>query len=251
VKVLCPACERMVDLERFRLEGSVLVVTCGRCQVDSRVAPPEFSQAETRQVALPVPAGSTPSGGSGKVTLVSVPGASNVVTLRTAASEAIATAAQSLSQAFEVPAGLCPKCIAPRKGDGASCPSCGLVFAQLNRESLEPPEWLKVMWLDLLKDWGNETKHDQTRRAASQQGGLPDLGRLYRLRQALSAADPWAEKGREEVLRLATAGVSLRPPTSPADEQPSRTKVLVAAGILALTLGAMGYLLTVLLKSQN
>ncbi len=240
----------MVELERFRLDGAVLVITCGRCQVDSRVAPPEVAQAETRQISVPVPVGSTPSGGS-RVTLVSVPGASNVVSLRTAASDAIAQAAQSTPRAFEVPAGLCPKCISPRKSESAACPSCGLVFAQFNPESIEPPEWLKVEWLELLRDWGNEAKHEQTRRAASQRGGLPELGRLYRLRQAVSAADPWAEKGRDEVLRLAAAGVSLRAPAIVADQPPSRTKVMVAAGILALTLSAMGYLLTVLLKSQN
>ncbi len=39
MKLLCPACERLVELERFRVEGDALVLTCGKCGAESRVTP--------------------------------------------------------------------------------------------------------------------------------------------------------------------------------------------------------------------
>lgn len=36
LKVLCPACERLVTLEHLRFEGAALVVTCARCGAETR-----------------------------------------------------------------------------------------------------------------------------------------------------------------------------------------------------------------------
>jgi hypothetical protein len=239
----------MVELERFRLEGAALVVTCGRCGVETPVAPgatpsPSPGAAEARPVSGAFPA--TPA-----VMLVSQPGASNVVSVRSAASDAVASAAQATERAFAVPDQVCPKCIAPR-GTGPACGSCGLIYSQLGPGGVEVPTWLQTLWVELLRDWGNEAKHDQTRRFASQRGGLAELGRLYRLALVRSPADPFAEQGRAEILRMAAMGVSLRPPGEPSEPAAaSRVKVTAVAVVLVMTIVAMGYLLTVLLKQPT
>jgi hypothetical protein len=227
----------MVELERFRLEGAALLVTCGKCGVETRVAP-----------ATPQPvSGAFPATG---VTLVSQPGASNVVSVRSAASDAVAGAAQA-TQPFAVPDSVCPKCISPR-GLGPACGSCGLVFAQLGPQGVEVPTWLQTLWVDLLREWGSEAKHDQTRRFASQRGALAELGRLYRLALVRAPNDPFAENGRAEVVRMAAMAVSLRPVRPVAEPAGgSRAKVAAAAVMLVLTLVAMGYLLTLLVKQPT
>ncbi len=229
----------MVELERFRLEGAALLVTCGKCGVETRVAPTGTAPTPSSTMAQPFR--------EAPLTLVSQPGASNVVTVRSAASDAVASA-QATQQPFAVPDGVCPKCISPRS-PGPACSSCGLVFAQLGPHGVEVPTWLQTLWVDLLRDWGSEAKHDQTRRFASQRGALAELGRLYRLALVRTPNDPFAENGRVEIVRMAAMAVSLRPAIDVAAAAgPSRVKVALTAVLLVVTLVTMGYLLTLLLK---
>jgi hypothetical protein len=195
VKFLCPACERLLDLERFSLEGAALVVTCQRCGASSRTGADQAAAASTRP-------GSTP-----RMSLVSSPHASNVVALKAPAVEAVQRAAADADAPWVVPATLCPKCLAPR-GAGPACAACGLTFDGFRPSMVEPPGWLRTGWLELLRDWGNDARHERLRGEASTRGALPDLGRLYRLRLVAVPDDPWAVTGREEVLRLAQAAVS-------------------------------------------
>jgi Zn ribbon nucleic-acid-binding protein/ribosomal protein L32 len=239
VKVQCPACERLVELERFRLEGDVLVVHCSKCGVESRAtAQPAASEAvgNAQQPLSPHPAG--PPSSLPRVSLVSSPTASNVVTLKTVATDAVQQASQSAAHAFEVPASVCPKCIA-RKGAGRACAQCGLVFSAFDERHVQPPEWLAADWVSLLGEWGNDGAHERLRAQASRSGALADLARLYRLRLTVCEDDPWALKAKEEILSLASS-VALRPsPPPPSLGDSPRLKLLVVVVMIALSLGAL------------
>ncbi|MEW5738668.1 MAG: hypothetical protein AB1938_07055 [Myxococcota bacterium] len=312
MKVLCPQCERMVDLERFRVEGGVLHVTCVRCGADTEVRPSaDAVAASVPQATVEAPgsadeAASGPHLGSGarvaggasapaaasprvlpeaprsssplvessppppsgspspatarapestpsrppsqppRVSLTSSPAASNVVMLRTATVDAVERAAKSAEgDPFEVPPGFCPKCIARRDGS-SSCPQCGVQFDTFVAANVAPPAWLCEAWVSLLRGWGDEGAHEALRQRAQREDMLGALGRLYRLRLASEPNDPIAEKGRTDVLRLASAAMSYRPRSDEA-QGPSRVKTVVAAVAVFFAVGAVGLLIRFLM----
>lgn len=239
LKVLCPACERLTNLERFRFEGAALVVACARCGVETRCVAEARVSGIVQSPPTPDPRPSAPP----RVSLVSA-GASNVLTLRTSATDAVERAAQSAAEPFVVPDGLCPKCLA-RRGVEQSCAQCGLDFSRVTADTFALPPWLDERWRALLADWSNDALHSQTRLDAAARGALPQLGRLYRLRLAWVPGDPWAETGREEVLRLATsavptvvsaAGVLPKKSSSPAKLFFAVLALLAALGVAAQVL---------------
>jgi hypothetical protein len=174
------------------------------------------------------------------VSLASSPTASNVVMLRTASVEAVEHAAQSAdANPFAVPEGHCPKCLARRDG-GPSCPQCGLEFLHFQQALVAPPAWLEQAWVELLRDWGNETRHEGLRARAQQEDALTALGRLYRLRLAVDPNDPIAEQGRSEVLRLAAMPMTYRPGAEAAGR--GRGKTVLAVVLAALCLAALVFL---------
>lgn len=188
LKFLCARCTRLTDVERFRVEGAVLVVTCSACGAENR------SDGAAVSAPAPVPAA---------VTAPAAPIAS-VVALRTPTVEAIARAAASAkAQPFDVPEGHCPKCISKRTPHALACPSCGLTFGQTEPNAFAPSDWLQGEWRALLEAWGDDARHEALRAAAMSKGELAPLGRLYRLRIAGYPEDPYAVRGRDEVLRLA------------------------------------------------
>jgi hypothetical protein len=231
VKVLCPHCERLISLEVFRTEGAALIITCSKCGVESRVEPAQAAQStEVAQVAQVASAPRAPSFAP-RVSLASTEGASNVVVLRTAGHEAVQKAAKAADEApFQLPEGVCPKCIAP-KSPAASCPHCGILFESFDEATILLPKWLREAWVEQLRDWGNEAKHVQLRRKAQQLDALAMLGRLYRLRQAMVPEDPIAAEGRADVLKLAAGSISFRPPQ---DDELERRKKTVLIAILAV-----------------
>lgn len=238
MKYLCPSCERMVDLERFRLEGTTLWLSCPKCAAEHGVE----SAPVSRSSAL----GSGPLPGGARVSLVSSPQASNVLTLRTAATEAVQLA-QSVSDPLAVPEGRCPKCLA-KQSDQPSCPQCGLVYSRFSPTSVEVPSWLLEAWRELLADWGSPARHERLRSDASQRGALSHLGRLYRLRLAWFPDDPWAELGCAEIVRIAEASVSAGLAIAQAGnpEPASRGRLFAVIAIATLLAGALalfGYLL--------
>jgi hypothetical protein len=203
MKFLCPKCERLVELRDFKVDGTALVLTCPACAAASRVTAPS-----SPPVAL-VPL--TPV--ASPLQLTSIPGTSNVVALRLAGSDAVKDAADSARGApFEVPLGRCPKCIAPRQSAGLTCSQCGLTFSQFDAAQVAPPPWLKSAWVQLLSDWGTEERHAELRQRALAEQDLAAVGRLYRLRLISNPDDPFAQRGRDEVLRMALVpGVEPRP----------------------------------------
>ena len=183
MKFLCVGCNRLLDVERFRIESGVLVVTCTGCGAENRAGQARAAAPVAVAAAAPV---------------------ATVTPLRTPTAEAIANAAVVTDdKAFEVPAGHCPKCISRRVRDALACPSCGLVFAQSPGGGFQPSDWLKGAWLALLQAWGDEGRHEALRNEAMTKAELAELGRLYRLRLAEAKDDPYAKRGLDEVLRLA------------------------------------------------
>lgn len=270
MKVLCPQCERLAELTRFRVDGGVLLVTCERCGAESAVhaapegsdAPPGPALAAPRTSPAPSPspaarvepdllaasaaarpaAQARPASQPPRVSLTSSPAASNVVMLRTAGVEAVERAARAAEgDPFEVPQGHCPKCLAPRGDEAPACRQCGVNFEYFQPEAVAPPAWLRDAWLALLRDWGNEKAHEDVRRRAQRDDALTPLGRLYRLRQVAEPSDPIAEKGRADVLRLAAAPMTFRARDEAAG--PGRAKAVVAGVVVLFCVGAVGLLI--------
>lgn len=245
MKVLCPQCERLIALEQFRLDGSALIITCTRCQAQTRV---EAARVMESAVAAPAPLPSRPVSAPPRVSLASTEGGSNVVVLRTAGHEAVQKAALAADEGpFAIPEGVCPKCIAKR-GETPSCAHCGIHFENVDEAMLLPPKWLRDDWVELLRDWGNDTKHGHLRRKAQQAESLAALGRLYRLRQAVVPEDPVAELGRSEVLRMAAVAISFRPASG--DEGDQRRKVILIGSFVVLT-ALLGFMVVQLFRSMH
>lgn len=274
MKVLCPQCERLAELGRFRVDAGQLYVTCARCGAEmaagasapetvsepveasrpapvasspppAPLAPPASTGDEAAATARVASAPSRPPSQPPRVSLASSPTASNVVMLRTASVEAVERAAQSADASpFEVPEGHCPKCLARRDGS-PSCPQCGVQFLYFQEAHVAPPVWLKQAWVELLRDWGNDAQHDRLRARAQQEDALTALGRLYRLRLAVEPNDPIAEKGRGEVLRLAAAPMTYRPSAETAGT--SRAKTVLVVVVVAFCLAAIGFLFRIIL----
>jgi hypothetical protein len=163
--------------------------------------------------------------------LTSAPGLSNVVALRTPGADAVQAAADAaMSMPFAVPEGRCPKCISPKTPNAQSCAYCGLTFAQFDPHVVEPPQWLSYEWVGLLGRWDDEDRHVALRQRALQEQELAALGRLYRLRLAAHVEDPIAQRGRDEVLRLAL--IRNPAPTRQRGIPPVVKYVLVGFGLL-------------------
>ncbi|PTL82949.1 hypothetical protein [Vitiosangium sp. GDMCC 1.1324] len=134
---------------------------------------------------------------------------------------------------FMPPSGYCPKCIGPRKDGAAVCPFCGLEYARFRADEFRPSPVLSSTWLGVQELWESKGAHDKVLALASERGELAGLGRLYRIRLARNPEDAPAKRGREEVLRLASAGSAFMP-TPPPDK---RTKMRMAGlGLLFLVL---------------
>jgi hypothetical protein len=84
-----------------------------------------------------------------------------------------------------------------------------LVFAAFHPEGLEPSPAVAELWKASLSRWSDLERHDRLLQRALAQGELAMLGRLYRIRLAHSPHDPYASRGRDEVLRLAAASSSV------------------------------------------
>jgi hypothetical protein len=201
----------------FRVEGEELHLRCGACGVESRVS------ITPRALAAPATA-------TGMATTADP---ARVVHLRPVGEDPIKLAAEAaLGDPFQPPSDRCPKCVAPRPLDKPSCPQCGLVFANFVPEEQGVSEWLKDAWRALLLKWGEGPAHDALVSEATVRGELATLGRLYQIRLAAAPHDLVAQRGRNEVLRLASLVPSAAVEQGPARRWP---RVLLGAFFLAWT----------------
>jgi hypothetical protein len=187
------------------------------------------AQTNTEPSAQPVPAARSNTSPALKV-----------VTLRPSEERVREAAALARSEdPFAVPEGFCPKCISVRKEGTASCAACGLVYANFDPNEQRVSEPLSAAWLSVLERWDDRDTHDRLLSLAMGRGELAAAGRLYRIRLAQAPDDLYAQRGRDEVLRLATASpVAFQPTPQPATSNKGQ---LVAAVILFLTLLVLGF----------
>jgi hypothetical protein len=94
---------------------------------------------------------------------------------------------------------------------------------------------LAGQWRELLGRWSDLQAHEKLVSAASLQGDLAPIGRLYRLRLALFPGDGAARQGRDAVLARASAPSAF--PT-PVEEESKRTEAwkVVALGVVVVVL---------------
>jgi hypothetical protein len=235
MRYLCDACERLAPPAAFRVELGVLVMTCARCGQESRARPEEALVAAVARTNLD----SDPAGPTQRSTPAP---ALKVVALRPSEGQVREAAALARSEdPFAVPPGFCPKCIAARKEGTESCASCGLVYANFSPGEHQISEPLRAAWLTVLERWDDRDAHDRLLSLAVGKGELAVAGRLYRIRLAQAPDDLYAQRGRDEVVRLATASpVSFHPPAARAASSKSQ---LLAGMIFFLILVVVGMLL--------
>ncbi|WP_395810809.1 hypothetical protein [Archangium minus] len=195
-------------------------------EMKSRDSAPASTQAAPEVPAAPVTSSTRPSTTQLRV----VPDAASSST------PAAASSPSAPEDPFMPPAGYCPKCIGPRKDGAVVCPFCGLEYARFRVEEFRPSPVLSSTWLGVVELWDSKGAHDKVLALASERGELAGLGRLYRIRLARNPEDAMAKRGREEVLRLASAG-SVFMPTAPPDK---RAKMRMAGlGVLFFILVVM------------
>ena len=239
---VCPHCERLVPMLVTSIESQSVVLTCSKCCQTHRET---LSSAltETPRTSVSAVTAVTPVVTIRSGSLESSATASNVVSLRTTSTEALERAAKaSRADPFEVPSGFCPKCVSKRSAGDSSCPFCGLDFTKYDPDSVRPPSWLKEPWRELLLTWNNETEHAHVRNLATQSNGLPELGRAYRIRLADFPDDPFALRGRDDLVRQAATAVNYKP-LAEGDDSTPMWKYVAAFLMLMFALIASFYIL--------
>ncbi len=213
VKYVCEACERLVPPAEFRIEDGLLVLKCPRCDVETRGAAEHSPSERSATLRISLPTSLVEEAQAALETSRPMP------TLRVVPGGPSAPVqdARPPEDPFRPPPGHCPKCIA-RRGEGArQCAFCGLDYELYQPEELEPSETLATAWRGVWESWERPETHDKVLALAAEKGELAALGRLYRIRLAHLPEDAMAHRGRDEVLRLASAG-SLMLSTPPPDK---------------------------------
>ncbi len=238
MKFLCEGCERLVSPGSFRVEQNTLVLTCARCQAETRGRAEEVAGAVLAEASRGESAAEPPP----PPPRASVPSL-KVVTLRPSGEQVREAAELARSEdPFAVPEGFCPKCIAVRRDDAPACAACGLIFANFVPAEHRPSEPLRQAWLGVLSHWDDRDAHDNLLSLAMGRGELAQAGRLYRIRLAQAPDDLYAQRGRDEVVRLglASASASLTPK---ARTGMGKRMQLVAAVFFFLLLMVAGFFL--------
>jgi hypothetical protein len=150
-----------------------------------------------------------------------------------------ASASATTGDPFMPPPGYCPKCIGVWRDGAVVCPFCGLEYARFRGEDFEPSTALYSTWQGVWQLWESKSAHDKVLSLASERGELALLGRLYRIRQAYFPDDPMAKRGREEVLRLASAGSGLMPSEKPDKRTKMKTAMLGVVFFVLLIIAGM------------
>jgi hypothetical protein len=134
-----------------------------------------------------------------------------------------------------------------------ACSACG---AETALPSEAPPRPAPAAdgddpaWAELRARWEDEEAHRRFLAAHSDLEGLARAGARYREALAARPGDPAALRGRDEVLRRATAlGLASLPRATPPRPASGRWKWLVVALLSAAALGAAAWTLSVALRA--
>jgi rubredoxin len=202
MKFLCSVCDRLVTLGAFRTEGTELFLACPQCGAENR--------AQGKPHSAPGPSISREAVSPAMPLERPIPEASptpeperplRVVPFR--------RPKDAVPPALDPPAHVCPKCVGPRQANASTCPACGLVFDNYRPSEHQPPPELTKGWEALSARWDDSVAHDDFLLSAMARGELAAAARLYRIRLAHAPDDAMAQRGREEVLRLALAPTGL------------------------------------------
>ncbi|HVE84927.1 MAG TPA: hypothetical protein VND93_18880, partial [Myxococcales bacterium] len=193
-------------------------LSCARCGAETRARAAE-AQAEAATASAP----SAPA-----------PSSARVVPLH-----AVPPPTFGGEDPFAVPEDRCPKCVAPRAEGALTCRQCGLVFDNFVASDHQPSPELQATWTELAAHWDDLDAHDRALAGATARGDLAAMGRLYRIRLARQPKDHIAQRGRDEVLRLAASTSPLITARSldPADSQERARQVLLWALALVMAIG--------------
>jgi len=139
--------------------------------------------------------------------------------------------------------------------DALACSACGAEVAL-------PPEGApasapapvpaadEATWESLLARWGDEAAHRGYLDAQQGLEGLARAGARYREVLAVRPGDAAAQRGRDEVLRRATAlGLAALPRAAPPRAGGGRGKWIALGALGALLLGAAGWTLAAALRA--
>ncbi|MBF5041740.1 hypothetical protein FGE12_05010 [Aggregicoccus sp. 17bor-14] len=167
------------------------------------------------------------------------PPALRVVSLRPSGETVRQAAALARSEdPFAPPPGHCPKCLARRREGSEVCAACGLAYANFRPEEHRPSGPLGEAWVELLAHWDEEARHERFVQLALARGELAGAGKLYRLRLVQAPQDLFAQRGRDEVLRLASisSGPAQLAREEGAAEGRSRSRLVVQVLIMLVLL---------------
>jgi hypothetical protein len=214
---LCLACKQPVEVVDFRLGEGIVVVRCSACGKQQRLSLSAASgDPEQPPAPLPPVRGLRPPGAAPPAAAPGQLGA--------------------IEPAFEVPAGFCPKCIAPRSAEAKSCPSCGLDFGKTLAGDVQPSSALVSAFSALAAQWAEAPAHVRFLHLAADRGELAAAGRLYRIRLAGFPNDAVARASLEATVKMASAPVSvaaIKSAPEGAAEALRRKKLLLMAATLA------------------
>ncbi|MGQ0504258.1 MAG: hypothetical protein ACT4TC_02985 [Myxococcaceae bacterium] len=241
MKYLCDNCERLVELVDYELHSGALNARCDKCGATSRAASRNVAAASggaipcTPSAPSGAPANEAsrdPSAIGGGVArsgtfrvMTSADSGRSIATGELPANVMPLRSGDVQSELLGPPEGFCPKCIAPRAGDSTACPQCGLVYANFQPEEVSPSPELSTGWSTLSQQWDDTTRHDAFVALAMKLGELATAGRLYRIRVARTPTDLLAQRGRDEVVRLALLP-SLRAPDAIAPDTVKKAKLI-------------------------
>lgn len=130
----------------------------------------------------------------------------------------------------------CPKCGAPRRGEAAACPGCGLAAARMAdyREASEVavPEAVRAAWAGVADGWSDPARHDELLRQVATHRCYAWAAARYRTR----LGDPIAARQLDRLRRAAEAtllaGATVR-------RDAAATPYRATVGVLALLIATV------------
>jgi hypothetical protein len=107
---------------------------------------------------------------------------------------------------------------------------------------MDPAE-VDAAWADVLARWGDEAAHRAFLDRFGDLEGLAEAGRRYRDALGARPDDPVALRGRDDVVKRATAlALAQLPRTRPPRELPRRLRIALLALLGAASVSAAGWL---------